>query len=141
MMIQTQTTIDLYLYYQTSTEYLKGLCIPECWITLRNTIFLLFPVRLSQRTFYSSCYIRHRYNAIQANMNQGLYSCGVFIDLKKAFDNVDHNILLDKLNFNFRGLISQWFSSYLNNCTQTTQIADHITNKPQSALEFLKLPL
>ena len=65
-------------------------------------------------------------NAIQANMNQGLYYCGVFIDLRKAFDTVDHNILLDKLNFNFRGLISQWFSSHLNNRTQTTQIADHI---------------
>ena len=60
-------------------------------------------------------------------MNQGLYSCGVFIDLKKAFDTVDHNILLDKLNFyGFRGLINQWFSSYLNDPTQTTQIADHI---------------
>ena len=59
-------------------------------------------------------------------MNKGLYSFVVFIDLKKAFDTVDHNILLDKLNFNFRGLISQWFSSYLNNRTQTIQIADHI---------------
>ena len=65
-------------------------------------------------------------NAIQANMNQGLYYCGVFIDLKKVFDTVDHNILLDKLNLNFHGLISHWFSSYLNNRTQTTQIADHI---------------
>ena len=68
-------------------------------------------------------------NAIQANMNQGLYSCGVFIDLKKAFDTVDHNILLDKLNFyGFRGLINQWFSSYLDDRTQTAQIADHISN-------------
>ena len=69
-------------------------------------------------------------NAIQANMNQGLYSCGVFIDLKKVFDTVDRNILRDKLNFyGFRGLINQCFSSYLNNRTQTTQIADHISNK------------
>ena len=36
--------------------------------------------------------------AIQANMNQGLYSCGVFIGLKKPFDTVDHNILPDELN-------------------------------------------
>ena len=62
-------------------------------------------------------------------MNQGLYSCGVFIDLKKAFDTVDHNIMLDKLNFyGFRGLINQWFSSYHNNRTQTSQIVD-LSNK------------
>ena len=63
-------------------------------------------------------------------MNQSIYSCGVFIGLKKTFDTVDHNILLDKLNFyGFRGLINQWFSSYLNDRTQTTQTADHISNK------------
>ena len=56
--------------------------------------------------------------------------CGVFIDLKKAFDTFDHNILLDKLNFySFHGLINQWFPHYLNNRTQPTQIADHISNK------------
>ena len=51
----------------------------------------------------------------------------MFIDLKKAFDTVDHNILLDKINFyGFRELINQWFSSYLNSHTQTS---DHISNK------------
>ena len=69
-------------------------------------------------------------NAIQTNMNQGLFSCGVFIDLKKAFDTVDHNILLDKLNhYGFRGIIKDWFSSYLNNRMQSTQIGPYISNK------------
>ena len=37
-------------------------------------------------------------NRIQSNTEAGLYSCGVFIDLKKAFDKVDHTILLRKLS-------------------------------------------
>ena len=75
-------------------------------------------------------------------MNQGLYSRGVFIDLKKAFGTVDHNILLDKLNFyGFRGLINQWFSSYLNDRTQTTQIADHIWNKASISFGVPQGPL
>ena len=58
---------------------------------------------------------------IQTNMDKKLFSCGIFIDLKKAFDAVNHNILLDKLNYyGFCGIINQWLSSYLSNRTQTT---------------------
>ena len=57
-------------------------------------------------------------NTIQTNMDKRLYSYGVFIDLKKAFDTVDHAILLDKLNYyGFRGIINKWFSSYLQDRT------------------------
>ena len=63
-------------------------------------------------------------------MNQRLLSCGVFIDLKKAFDTVDHEILLYKLNhYGFRGFVNDWFSSYLNNRTQTAQVGQHISDK------------
>ena len=61
---------------------------------------------------------------------QRLLSCGVFIDLKRAFDTIDHDILLDKLNYyGFRGLLNDWFSSCLKNRTQTTQEGHHISDK------------
>ena len=69
-------------------------------------------------------------NAIQTNMDKRLFSCGVFVDLKKAFDTVDHHILLQKLkHYGFRGIVNDWFSSYLNGRTQTTQIDSHISGK------------
>ena len=50
--------------------------------------------------------------------------------LKKAFDTVDHKILLDKLNYyGFRGIVNQWFSSYLTYGTQTTEINSYISDK------------
>jgi hypothetical protein len=63
-------------------------------------------------------------------MDNSLYSCGIFIDLKKAFDTVDHSILLGKLNYyGFRGIINTWFSSYLQDRIQTTQIDNSVSNK------------
>ena len=60
-------------------------------------------------------------------MEKKLFSCGVFIDLKKTFDTVNHTILLDKLNYySFGGIVNQWFSSYLSNRTQTTEIGSHM---------------
>ena len=69
-------------------------------------------------------------NHIQSNFDDGLFSCGIFIDLKKAFDTVDHSILLQKLyHYGIRGIINEWFHSYLTNRTQTTQIGSYISTK------------
>jgi len=51
-------------------------------------------------------------------------SCAcLFVDIAKAFDMVDHQILLKKLyNIGFRGKMYDWFSSYLKNRTQRVKV-------------------
>jgi len=62
-------------------------------------------------------------NSIQKNMDNKLFSCGIFIDVKNALDTVDYSILLNKLNHSgIRGIVNDWFSSYLFKRTQTTEI-------------------
>ena len=52
-------------------------------------------------------------------LDTGKIVVGVFLDLKKAFDTVDHSILLEKLyTHGLRGNIYKWFKSYLSNRKQ-----------------------
>ena len=63
-------------------------------------------------------------------MDEKLLSCGIFIDLRKAFDTIDHNILLYKLHhYGIRGVINKSFCSYLIGRFQTTQIETKILKK------------
>ena len=56
---------------------------------------------------------------IKESIDKGKYGCGIFIDLKKAFDTVNHKILLQKLeHYGIRGNILRWFGSYLTNRKQ-----------------------
>ncbi|MFZ2538567.1 MAG: reverse transcriptase family protein [Oscillospiraceae bacterium] len=62
-------------------------------------------------------------------IDEGKITVGVFVDLAKAFDTVNHKILLQKLEFyGLRGVVYQWFSSYLSNRKQFVSI-NKLTSK------------
>ncbi len=57
------------------------------------------------------------------NIENKLYSCSVVLDFSQAFDKVNHNILLEKLqHYGFRGIAYSWFKSYLSKRTQIVAI-------------------
>lgn len=57
------------------------------------------------------------------------YLVSIFVDLQKAFDTLDHKILLHKLyKYGIRGVAHQWVTSYLKNRSQFVEI-DNIKSK------------
>ena len=56
---------------------------------------------------------------ITKSFEKNEYVLGVFIDLKKAFDTVNHEILLHKLKlYGINGTCLEWFKIYLSNQNQ-----------------------
>ena len=63
---------------------------------------------------------------IRKNLDEGNIGCSIFVDLQKAFDTVERNILLAKLeHYGIRGLANEWFRSYLSNRKQYVSINGH----------------
>ena len=70
---------------------------------------------------------------IADEIQRGNFTCSVFLDLAKAFDTVNHEILIKKLyNYGVRGLPAKLIENYLNNRTQIT-----IVNNTKSDKEFI----
>ena len=69
----------------------------------------------------------HALTLLVENITEGFENkqsvLGIFLDLSKAFDTIDHNILINKLqHYGIRGLAGDWFRSYLNTRYQHVQI-------------------
>ena len=69
---------------------------------------------------------------IQLKIDKNEKCCLLSLDLRKAFDTVDHNILLNILwNYGIRGKIYNWFKNYLENRKQYVKINGYISSKKQ----------
>ena len=124
---------DVVPLYKSKSEY-------ECTnyrpISLLLTISKLLEKLMCKRTYYfleqtdqlyqsqygfrksHSCEtaIMELASSIIKGKDDGFHTLVLFIDLSKAFDTVDHNILLDKLDkYGIRGVAKEWYRSYLTN--------------------------
>lgn len=78
--------------------------------------------------------IQNLVDIITENLESNKHTIGIFLDLTKAFDVLDHKILIKKLNYyGFKGLPLKWLKSYLENRKQFT-----IVNNLQSGLKYVK---
>ncbi len=91
--------------YNRLTEYLNK------WSILAHNQF-------GFRSNHSTCMaVIDMCDKISQALDEGKYAAGIFIDLSKAFDTVDHSILLKKLElYGIRGPCLDWYTSYL--CTR-----------------------
>lgn len=75
---------------------------------------------------------------IQDKIDKGCITSGVFLDFSKAFDTVDHKILLQKLqHFGIRGNALSWYQSFLANRKQFIEIDN---NKSETKLINIGVP-
>ena len=65
---------------------------------------------------------------ILMKLNDNCFVAGIFLDFSKAFDSLNHTILLEKLyNYGFRGAMFNWFKTYLSGRSQFT-IVNNVTS-------------
>ena len=72
--------------------------------------------------------------SISDSIDSKQHCAGVFIDLKKAFDTVNHKLLVEKSSFNgVRGFANRWLENYLMNRKQYV-----VVDNQASRMQFIK---
>ena len=72
---------------------------------------------------------------IRSALDNNQLACGAFINLQKAFDTVDHKVLLSKTNqYGIKDIPYEWFKSYLTYRQKFTTVKNKLSEL--SSIEF-----
>ena len=98
-----------------------------------NKYNVLYKFQFGFRSGFSSVLALLEVTEMITNLlNNNCYVLGLFLDLQKAFDTVDHEILLYKLyHYGIRGTLFTWFKSYLSERIQFTTVNEVPSRKSQ----------
>jgi hypothetical protein len=78
-------------------------------------------------------------NSVLSSLENKLLVGGVFCDLQKAFDSINHNILLSKLEYyGISGLATKLMKSYLSERYQKVVLKENSSNKRTSDWELVE---
>ena len=93
-----------------------------------NNIIFKFQSGFRSNHSTSSC-LSYLNDKILKGFDSGLLTGMILIDLQKAFDTIDHNILLEKMiHLKFSSHVISWFKSYLSNRTFNVSINEAFSN-------------
>ena len=123
-MVRYLTIIDPYQFYPVYQRSLRGLC------TIKSISFSLIISYFSQYGFRNSHSTEltalEMVNRIIIDMDNNKLPINIYLDLSKAFDTLDHNILLHKLSYyGIRNKTYDLLKSYLCNHKQYVEFNDN----------------
>ena len=107
-------------------KILEKLIYKRLYTSLNNNS-IIYNLQFGFRQQYSTSHaLINITEIIRKALDDGNIGCGVFVDLQKAFDTVDHQILLAKLShYGIRKVSNDWFKSYPSNRSQYVSISGY----------------